>query len=123
MIWCAELFYKVVNLTTKEEAVANQMKSGKARENCFVLSVRMFCRGYIYLCVFNQTARTQVKAKSVDENSEDGGLSQAARRILESLEQMSTPISGRCPHGCIVMYSRLTAVTTSKITFSAITES
>ncbi|KAK3895284.1 hypothetical protein Pcinc_000987 [Petrolisthes cinctipes] len=40
-----------------------------------------------------QTTRTQVKAKNVDENSEDGGLSQAARRILESLEQMSTPIS------------------------------
>lgn len=55
------------------------------------------------MCVFNQTARTQVKAKSVDENSEDGGLSQAARRILESLEQMSTPISGRCPHSYTVM--------------------
>ncbi|KAK4316592.1 hypothetical protein Pmani_012263 [Petrolisthes manimaculis] len=42
-----------------------------------------------------QTTRTQVKPKSSEDvGSEDGGgLSQAARRILESLEQMSTPIS------------------------------
>nr|XP_027231507.1 nuclear pore complex protein Nup153-like [Penaeus vannamei] len=40
----------------------------------------------------HQTARVQVKNKSA-ESSDDGGLSQAARRILDSLEQMSTPIS------------------------------
>ncbi|KAK7071276.1 hypothetical protein SK128_015990 [Halocaridina rubra] len=39
-----------------------------------------------------QTARVQVKPKPA-QPSDDGGLSQAARRILECLEQMSTPIS------------------------------
>lgn len=47
---------------------------------------------YIYV-EFLQTARTQVRAKAAPESTDDGGLSQAARRILESLEQMSTPIS------------------------------
>lgn len=41
----------------------------------------------------HQTPRTQVRAKAAPESTDDGGLSQAARRILESLEQMSTPIS------------------------------
>ncbi|KAG0729823.1 Nuclear pore complex protein Nup153 [Chionoecetes opilio] len=39
------------------------------------------------------TPRAQVKAKAAPQSIDDGGLSQAARRILESLEQMSTPIS------------------------------
>ncbi|XP_045616009.1 nuclear pore complex protein Nup153 isoform X2 [Procambarus clarkii] len=41
----------------------------------------------------SQTPRVQIRAKTPSESSNDGGLSQAARRILESLEQMSTPIS------------------------------
>lgn len=41
----------------------------------------------------HQTPRAQVKAKAAPQSTDDGGLSQAARRILESLEQMSTPIS------------------------------
>lgn len=41
----------------------------------------------------NQTQRAQVRAKAAPDSKADGGLSQAARRILESLEQMSTPIS------------------------------
>ncbi|XP_042240145.1 nuclear pore complex protein Nup153-like isoform X2 [Homarus americanus] len=41
----------------------------------------------------HQTSRAQVRAKVATESTDDGGLSQAARRILESLEQMSTPIS------------------------------
>ncbi|XP_045113933.1 nuclear pore complex protein Nup153-like [Portunus trituberculatus] len=41
----------------------------------------------------HQPPRAQVKAKPAPQSADDGGLSQAARRILESLEQMSTPIS------------------------------
>ncbi|XP_063883371.1 nuclear pore complex protein Nup153-like [Scylla paramamosain] len=41
----------------------------------------------------HQPPRAQVKAKAAPQSADDGGLSQAARRILESLEQMSTPIS------------------------------
>lgn len=41
----------------------------------------------------HQISRAQVKPKAAPQTSDDGGLSQAARRILESLESMSTPIS------------------------------
>lgn len=53
----------------------------------------MHIQGLNHILIKFQTPRAQVKAKAAPQSTDDGGLSQAARRILESLEQMSTPIS------------------------------